>query len=345
MKFLFYVSKKYSIPIVQPIIEYLKNTDEEFALFVSAKVKKNLPDELLSSWVLNNIYGAKKFKPDFVIVPGNFVDYRIPGLKVQIFHGLGVEKASHFKIRHFFDVYCTSGPYITKKFKQLKQKYRYFLVKETGWPKIDHILNFPTNNLHKKYNIPNNKKIVLFAPTHSNKMQSAEKLLPMIPDIVKQDEFWIIKFHELMKKEITEEFNSESVEVVDCYDITPYLHLADVLISDTSSVIYEFMLLDKPIITYKTVSRIDKGINIKNKDQLRPALNRSYAHPQEFAQKRSKHISEINPYTDGKISCRLIQTLKKIKLQDLLPEKKKPLNLFRKLQILYHEKFKKGYLR
>lgn len=28
-----------------------------------------------------------------------------------------------------------------------------------------------------------------------------------------------------------------------------------------------------------------------------------------------------------------------------LPKKKKPLNLFRKMQILYHDKFKKGYLR
>ncbi len=348
MRFLFYISKKYSIPIVKPLSEYLKKTDHEFAFYVSEKVNKNIPDEWKEFLIMNEVDKAINYHPDFVIVPGNFVDPRIPGIKVQIFHGLGIEKKSHYKIRHFFDVYCTSGPFVTKKFKILQKRYKYFLVKETGWSKIDYILNYPTENLKKKLNIPEGKKVILFAPTHSRKMQSAEDLLPVIPKITNENEMWLLKFHELMDMNLIRSFTeriTERVKFIDDFDITPYLHLADVLISDTSSVIYEFMVLDKPMITYKTQSRTDKGINITDPDDLRKAIDRSLENPGEFSSNRKKHLEEINPYLDGKISEKLISTLLEIKEKDLLPKKKKPMNLLRKLQILHHRKFRKGYLR
>ena len=348
MKFIFYISKKYSIPIIQPLVESLKRTEHEFAFFLSEKVNKNIPDEWKEFLIMNELDKAINYQPDFVIVPGNFVDPRIPGIKVQIFHGLGIEKRSHYKIRHFFDVYCTSGPFVTERYKKLQKRYKYFLVRETGWSKIDHILNYPTENLKKRLNIPEDKKIILFAPTHSRKMQSAKDLLPIIPKIINENEIWLLKFHELMSKEINQNFRkniSENIRIIEAYDITPYLHLADVLISDTSSVIYEFMVLDKPAITFRTSSRTDKGINITDPKDLRKAIDRSLKDPGEFSSNRKKHLEEINPYLEGKISERLIETLLEIKEKDLLPKKKKPLNLFRKLQILHHKRFRKGYLR
>lgn len=346
MKILFYVSKKYSIPIIEPIVKYLEETEHFFAFFTSKKVRKELSPDLMYNKLLQDIDETKSFSPDIVIVPGNFVDFRIPGIKVQIFHGMGVEKYSHYEIRHFFDVYCTSGPFVTKQFLKLQKKHKYFLVKETGWPKIDHIINYPTEDLKDKYNIPKDKKVILFAPTHSRKMQSAEELLPIIPKIINEDEIWLFKFHELMNKEIIEKITiSKNIRIIDDYDITPYLHLADVLITDTSSVAYEFMILDKPVITYKTQSRKDKGIDIIKPEKLRDAIDRSLQNPQEYHRKRIEHINEINPGIDGKISENLIQTLQNIIENNELKNKKKPLNLFRKLQVLYHEKYKKGYLR
>ncbi len=348
MKFLFYISKKYSIPIIQPLVESLQRTEHEFAFFVSEKVRKNIPDEWKDFLIMSEVEKAVPYHPDFVIVPGNFVDPRIPGIKVQIFHGLGIEKRSHYKIRHFFDVYCTSGPFVTERYKRLQKRHKYFLVRETGWSKIDHILNYPTEDLRKRLNIPEDKKIILFAPTHSRKMQSAEVLLPVIPEIINNNEFWLLKFHELMSKEINQNFEknvSENIRIIEDHDITPYLHLADVLISDTSSVIYEFMVLDKPVITFRTSSRLDKAINITDPEDLRKAIDRSLKNPGEFSNNRKKHLEEINPYLDGKISERLINTLLEIKEKDLLPKKRKPLNLFRKLQILHHKRFRKGYLR
>ena len=346
MKYLFYTAKKYSIPIVEPLIAYLKKSGDEYALFLSAKVKKSLPDEWKNIPQITNIADAIAWHPDFVITPGNFIDFRIPGIKVQIFHGLGIEKESHYKIRHFFDVYLTSGPVVTERFNRLQKKYKYFLVRETGWPKVDYILNYSSAGLREKYGIPADKKVILYAPTFSRRMESATELLPVIPGIIREDEIWIIKFHELINKEVKKtltDAKSDGIKIIDTWDITPLLHISDCLVSDTSSVLYESLVVNKPVVTYKTLSRPEKGINISDSSELRKAVDSALE--TGVTEKNKICLNEVNPYLDGNITENVFRQLEEIKRNDLLPKKHRKLNLFRKLQILYHEKYKKGYLR
>lgn len=351
MKFLFYVAKLYSVPVVVPIINYLTNLNEhDYLIFASQKVKDNLIEKhrIDNNKFASDIKKAINFRPDFCLSPGNYVDFRLPGIKVEIFHGLGIEKESHYKIRHFFDVYLTSGPTVTQKYVELQKKYKYFAVRETGWAKVDYILSYPSKHLRDSYNLPPNKNIILYAPTFSDKMQSAYDILPTIPDIVLDDEIWIVKFHELMDKTLITKYTNKSPDkILICReeDITPYLHIADVMISDTSSVIYEFMILDKPVITYRTLARKDKGINIDSVGELRQAINRSIARPEEYTTARKKHIAEVNPYLDSKISERIVSSLVDLINRQKPFRSRKPLNLTRKLKILYHEKFKKGYIK
>lgn len=346
-KFILYISKIYSIPVFKPLVEYLTKTSHVHMFYVSEKVRNNFPDAWDKEAILGSLKDAQRFNPDFVLVSGNFVDFRIPGIKVQLFHGLGVEKEVHYKIRHFFDVYLTSGPFVTERFNELQKKHIYFLVKETGWPKIDYIINFPQKNAESPV-LPKDKKIILYAPTFSTNHQSATALIHHIPQVIKDDEFWLIKFHELMNKEIIESFkslDSRKIMVIENSEITPYLHAADVLISDTSSVIYEFMVLDKPIVTFRTKGAKDKGIDINSESELRQAVDSSLHNPDKYKLNRQKHISLVNPYIDGKISQRIIDILSDIKNENLLQGKRKPLNLFRKFQVIYHSFFRKGYLR
>ena len=348
MKYLFYISKIYSIPIIQPLAEYLKSVGKPYRFYVSDKVLKNRPQEWDEDLVLTSLADAKHFKPDFVLCPGNFVDFRIPGIKVQLFHGLGIEKEAHYKIRHFFDIYLTSGPFVTKRFEKIREKFPYFSILETGWPKVDYILNFNAENIREKLGLPVEKKIILYAPTFSKQHESATSLSEVILKIMLDGEFWLFKFHELMDKELGKQFeniDSQKGTVLQNVEITPYLHAADVMVSDTSSVVYEFMALDKPIITFRTQAREDKGLNILTADDLRPALDRSLSDPKEFQGNRKRHLQEINPALDGKISENIFRKLEEIKAGEEFPKKNKPLNLFRKTQIVYHSVFKKGYLR
>jgi CDP-glycerol glycerophosphotransferase (TagB/SpsB family) len=347
LRFLLYISKIYSLPVYMPLALYLEKNGFSNRFYLSHKVFENFPHEWDKTKICNSLKEAKLYNPDFVLVTGNFVDFRIPGIKVQLFHGLGIEKEVHYKIRHFFDVYFTSGPYVTERYIKLQQKTPYFLIRECGWPKIDYILSFPSSGI-KNLNLPPGKKIILYAPTFSTDHQSATSLVNYIPAAIQEDEFWIVKFHELMSKEVINNYKSidnKKIKVLHNEEITPYLHAADVLISDTSSVVYEFMVLDKPIITFQTKGAKDKGIDIENVHQLRPAIDRCFNYPDEYKAMRLKHIHRVNPYTDGNISKRIVNELIQIKNQDLLKLKRKPLNLFRKIQVIYHNTFKKGYLR
>ncbi len=345
MKLLFYVSKLYSIPVIQPLVKEAAEQKVEIALFVSSKVSRKLPETLSTVEAFTELKDAIAFNPDFVLCPGNFVDFRLPGIKVELFHGIGIEKPSHYKIRHFFDLYLSSGPVVTARFKEMERKRGYFRTVETGWPKIDHILNYDITDIRKRFNLPQDKKIILYAPTHSSSMESAKDILPAIEKIMKSDEIWFCKPHEFMDKELLQELRGKQVKLIDDCDITPYLHLADVLISDTSSVIYEFMVLEKPVITYRTLSRKDKGIDIQSAAELRNALDRSLSSPGEFAGQRQRHLREVNPRLDGSISRGIIDLLSSIDSTQPMSKGRKPLNLFRKMQILYHSRFRKGYLR
>ncbi len=359
MKILFYISKQYSLPIIKPLVELLQTNETYskeivFAFYISRKVKRIISDEWKVLNLMTELSDAKEFNPDFVLVPGNFVDFRIPGKKVQIFHGVGLEKASHFKIRHFFDMYLTSGPAVTEKYLEMQKKYKYFLVKETGFLKFDYILNYDTENIREKFDIAKDdkKKIILYAPTFSSKMESATDLLDIIPLVIAKDELWLIKFHELMNKELVSQFKeqvnkkyTDNIKFITGPDIVPYLHIADIMISDTSSVVYEFLALDKPVITYKTIAREDKGIDISEPKILRETLAKLFVNPEITKEGRDRNIKEVNPYLDGKISNRVIEVLLDVYKNDSIPKKGKPLNLFRKLQIIYHSKFKKGYMR
>ncbi len=343
MKLLFYVSKLYSIPVVSPVFLEAERMGLSTALYVSGKVLKKLPEYFLSSPVFTELNKACEYNPDYVLCPGNFVDFRLPGLKIELFHGIGIEKPSHYRIRHFFDYYFTSGPAVTQRFREMERKYGYFRTFETGWPKIDHILNFDATDIRKKYSIKPGTKVILYAPTHSSGMESSSELIGVMDSIMRPDEVWFCKPHEFMDRQLLTRL--KKARIIDHYDITPYLHLSDVLVGDTSSVNYEFMVLNKPVVTIRTIDRRDKGIDIDSPAELRSALDRSIACPDEFSEQRKRHLLEVNPILDGTISKGIIDLLLSLDPAVAPGSRRKPMNLFRKMQIIYHSRFRKGYLR
>ena len=71
----------------------------------------------------------------------------------------------------------------------------------------------------------------------------------------------IIKFHDLMAKDLIDQYQEiankfTNVLYIKERNIIKYLLIADLMISDTSSVVYEFLLLDKPVVTYKNYNKI-----------------------------------------------------------------------------------------
>ena len=131
-----------------------------------------------------------------------------------------------------------------------------------------------------------------------------------------------------------ESLQDDSFKICDQLNVIDYMLLADLLITDTSSVAYEFLPFNRPLVTYRAIARLDKGINIQNANELDGAIERSLTNPMEFENQRRKYLNEIHPYSDGNSAIRVIESIENvINSGQSGASKPKPRNLIRKYQI------------
>ena len=338
MKAVLFCQNPYAFGILEPIMQVLKERNDDYLWFVKEPIKHKFPFKKES--FTSNMEKVKAFKSDVVFVPGNEVPYYLRGLKVQVFHGLAGEKKGHFRIRHYFDLYLTQGPYFTNRFNELKNKFKDFDVIETGWPKLDiygkelHKYDTEKEVLLKKFKA---KKIVLYAPTFSPSLNSAAQLIEEFQNLGKNKDYLILfKFHDLMAEELIEAYknlarNNENIIFEEERNIIKFLLIADIMISDTSSVVYEFLLLDKPVITFKSSSKNiqwDNSLEYKNlSEKIKSNLEED-----NFKIERKKVVQQYHPYHDGNSAKRMVEASEKFILTNGVPDKRK-LSFLRRMKI------------
>ena len=339
MRVVLFCEHKYAVTILLPLQEEANKTSKhEILWFVDAR---NIPDFPLKNEVrwTNSIQETYNFSPEAIFVPGNIVPYYLPGVKAEIFHGYAAEKKDHWVIRRYLDMYLTQGPFFTKPFEQLAQNYGDFEVVETGWPRQDWIFN----NLHTFDNYREGlltkykkSKIVLYAPTFSPSLTS----LPYIKEDIKKladrkDAIILLKFHPLTKKEWVDEYKALAKEVdnilwIEDQNISKYILASDMMISDTSSAVYEFLLLDKPVITLNNVATDKYWLDIDTPDKLDWAYD-TVLSSDEYKAKRKWIIDNYDPYLDGKVAKRMFTAVEDYIARHGVPKYRK-LNLWRKYQ-------------
>ena len=328
MKTILFCMNPYSFGILEPVMQVLKEKNHEFIWFIRPAILEKFPyqDQRFTS----KIEDLVRFKSDAIFVPGNEVPHYLRGVKTQVFHGLAGEKKGHFRIRNYFDLYLTQGPYFTKWFSKAATRHKDFNVVQTGWSKLDvygkalHKYDSDKLALLKKSKA---KKIILYAPTFSPSLTSAPHLLTQIEELAKSKEYLIvIKFHDLMAEDMIDSYKKlsmsfENVLFIEERNIIKYLLIADLMISDTSSVVYEFLLLDKPVITFKNNSL---AINWDNQLSFDGLVNRVAKNLLEdpFKQQRLKILNEYHPYTDGNSAKRMVDAVEEYIKTNGVPEKR-----------------------
>ena len=337
MKFILFCNLPYAFSILKPLEEEIVKRGFEYIWYVPDALKQLFPYK--QSTFTSEIENLKTYESDVIFVPGNEVPHFLQGIKTQIFHGLAGEKKGHFRIRDYFDLYLTQGPYFTHRFEELAKKHKDFEVKESGWCKLDGLYKTTDETLsHKerlllKYGV---KKIVLYAPTFSPSLTSGLKLLSTIETLSSRDDtLVIIKFHDKMDNEIQEKYQNiqtKNLLISDEKDITKLLQISDLMISDTSSVVYEFVLLDKPVITLQSKSENINWLNLLDEKGMEDTVISVLRGADEYKDRREDTIQKYHPYSDGKSAQRMIDAVVEYKKIHGIPKKRK-LSLLRKLKI------------
>lgn len=338
-KYLLYAEQNYAYSMLRPLQEEILQRGNEVRWFLAGKQinKKYLLDKEVE---LNSITEVKKWQPDIVIAPGNIVPKFIPGIKVNIFHGFNVAKATrsddegHFNIRGCYDLYCTQGPATTEGFQQRAKKYGFFQAIETGWPTLDPIFL----NKFNQCLFNNDKPTVLYCSTFTKKLSSASRLFEIIKRLRDAKDWnWIIQFHPKMPRNIVEKYKTlqaDNLIYTDTDNVLTVFNSADVMLSDTSSATLMFAVYGKPIVTYKNRTLGDTSylMNVETTDAIEAKLEEALAYPEKIKTKIHKAADWVHPYRDGKSSARVLDAIDNFLSNDYKKLKPKPFNFFRSLK-------------
>ena len=337
-KFLLYISYSYALPIGSPLENEILKRGYEVRWFsdmedgrLALKDKTN---------VLSTISEVMAFNPDIVLTATDSVPDFISGIKVQIFHGFNAEKRpekgndfAHFRIRGFFDLYCTQGPSTTIGFKKQQKKHPHFEVVETGWCKMDPL--FP---LQKKAE-SQNKPTIMIASTFTERLSLAfrEDVFEEIKRLSSSGNYqFLMVLHPKLPLEIKQKWrdlNSNHFEYIDTTDLIPLFKRADMMFADTTSAIQEFLLQKKPVVTFNHTFNHNYLINITEAKGIEPAFKEALSCPENLIENISEYINQLHPYFDGKSSSRVLDACIDFLHKDKSHLKPKPLNLVRKFKM------------
>uniref|UniRef100_UPI00261D8C5D CDP-glycerol glycerophosphotransferase family protein n=1 Tax=Christiangramia sp. TaxID=1931228 RepID=UPI00261D8C5D len=331
-RFLIYINHDYALPIGLPLQKEINRLGHTVKWFSGMEApKKFFPKQ---GALINNIREAIAYKPHIVLSITDTVPDFISGLKVQVFHGFPANKrkgTDQFTIRGFFDLYCTQGPSSTLPFKEQQKKYKTFDVVETGWSKVDPL--FPLKAIHNK------KPKILISSTFTKQYSLALKdnVVDEIHRLSKTGKYdFMAVLHPKLGQETVEKFRrleNENFKFYDTTDLIPLFKKANIMFSDTTSAIIEFLLQRKPVITYKNNMPGPYLIDIDRVEDIESSFDLALTRPEELISEIDKFARFSHPYTDGKSSERVIQAGIDFLHTDKSYLKKKPLNLIRRYKI------------
>ena len=187
--------------------------------------------------------------------------------RIQIFHGVSYRNKSIRRENLKWDYFFIVGPYMRRRFAEAE------LLPDgdprainVGFPKTDRLLDgsLDAAKLRADYGLPDDRPILLYAPTGA-KENSLETMGEAAIEALKNAGKYtvLVKPHDHPRNRQVDWFDRLShLEDRHCHvmrepDVVKLLFIADLLISDASSVANEYTLLDRPILFLDTPALIE----------------------------------------------------------------------------------------
>ncbi|WP_460732430.1 CDP-glycerol glycerophosphotransferase family protein [Lysobacter tyrosinilyticus] len=337
--YLLFATERYALPILQPLADALQAGGHGVhALLVDGAAGTHLSGPVRSVGVPD----AVALRPRAVFSAANWVPTFIPGPKVQLFHGFNVEKRSdergHFRVRGLFDLYCTQGPATTAPFQALAAQERHFAVVETGWPKLDPLFRDDDGSAAMLRAAAGARPVVMFASTFTERLSAAPHLFEAIAaEVARGDRYWLLTLHPKCPAELFARYRSlvgPNAAFVETEQLIAAERAADVLVADTTSVVSEFVVQRKPVITFRNRAPKPHMLDFVEAERLPEMLAQAFAPPPALQAALASYADAIHPRRDGRSSERVIAATEALLHGELGTLARKPWSsLWRGLQI------------
>lgn len=342
--YLLFATERYALPILQPLAQALHAAGHvAHAWFADGAAGSQLaaPVRMLEPGRAG-LRAAVALKPRAVFSAANWVPPFVAGAKVQLFHGFNVEKREdargHFRVRGLFDLYCTQGPATTAPFRALAAQVGHFAVVETGWPKLDPLFRDDDGSAARWRRLAGRREVVLFASTFTERLSAAPHLFDAIAaQIAQGDRYWLLTLHPKCAPELFERYRGlagVNATFVETEDLIAAQRAADVLLADTTSVVSEFVVQRKPVVTFRNRAPKPHMIDFDDPATLAAQLDRAFAPSPELQAAIDAYADAIHPFRDGRSSERVIAATEDLLAGRLGELRRKPLSSWlRSLQI------------
>ena len=357
IKILFEVHHLYYLPNFEPIINELKkkgNYDiyismpqyinkRESSLFQSAceSLKLNIISSQDEELRIEKIISAK-FD---VIIVGNVGQLNKivskSTITVMVYHGIGLKQSYYKDIDDRINIRAVESE---SRFNKLSEQGQTNLAL-IGFTKLDPLYSSndkEDRQIKRELGIKNNLPIILYAPTFyptsfENIYQELEFISAEYNVLIKLHNFsWFQSRYAYQSKlAIKMASKNENIQLLpsSIFDIIPYYKISDVLISDISSTIFEFLPLDRPIIQAECLKlrfwhrifnkrfkrkldldrmqELDFVYKVESPSELHRCIVFSSDHPEEMSKLRRDARDYYLYKDDGKASIRLIAEIEK----------------------------------
>lgn len=296
-------------------------------------------------WVEDDLEASsfyQKEKADWVFFGNTFSyldDLHKVSKSAQLGHGIGPKASYYSKSNRTMTVRFVEGEY---RRRRLADKYPEGVFVDVGFCKLDPIFNGEVSDLSlsKDYGLRDDLPTILYAPTFYP--SSIERFPSKWPSEF-QDYNIIIKPHyfSLSKKTYRKQrallnkwskYDNVYLAQAEDYSLLPFFQVSDVLISDASSSLFEFALLNKPVIwcdflklrwnyrgifSYKFKRRMDQDYGVYAKvavhaekyKTLKTLVDSQLKNPKELEDIRLDLAEKLAGKTDGLASKRIVEYL------------------------------------
>ncbi len=336
---------------------FLTQIKDEYKLLKKNKIGVIYYPSIKGIWLL--------LRANFIVVDDHhwFKDFKFYigffSKKIQLWHGTGIKYVELMNRNEgywtskrrkiisivsgrfpLYDLIAAPSDYFKEIF--YKKSFRAKKIAVTGYPRNDilarkhfsftELVGTDVKIIEKmKIEVENGKKLIIYMPTFRDK--AGESFILNSIDLKKLEEFltrensiFILKLHYYLNSGMIKE-SKNIIQYDSKLDIYPLLLLSNVLVTDYSSVFFDYLFLNRPIVFYVfdvdyyrkndrgfylDIEEIAPGPVVKDFQELLNELSKALKNNNYFALERQMLLRKAFKFVDDKASDRIILELQKL---------------------------------